>query len=35
MHQLGDGSRYAEIKTLNNLRSDALRVGQKLKLPKK
>ncbi|WP_309029155.1 N-acetylmuramoyl-L-alanine amidase [Streptomyces alfalfae] len=33
--KLGDGSRYAEIKTLNGLRSDALRVGQKLKLPKK
>ncbi len=35
VHQLGDGSRYAEIKTLNGLRSDALSVGQKLKLPKK
>lgn len=35
VHELGDGARYAEIKTLNGLKSDALTVGQKLKLPKK
>ncbi|MGW6481329.1 N-acetylmuramoyl-L-alanine amidase [Streptomyces sp. NPDC055059] len=35
VHELGDGARYAEIKTLNSLKSDALSVGQKLTLPKK
>jgi N-acetylmuramoyl-L-alanine amidase len=30
---LGDGARYAEIKSLNNLKSDTLKVGQILKLP--
>ncbi|MFK0062611.1 LysM peptidoglycan-binding domain-containing protein [Streptomyces werraensis] len=34
-NQLGSGGRYAEIRSLNNLPSDALAVGQKLKLPKK
>ncbi len=33
--QLGDGSRYKEIKTLNNLKSDTIRVGQVLKMPSK
>lgn len=32
---LGKGSRYAEIKKLNNLTSDALGVGMKLKIPNK
>ncbi|MGY0023763.1 N-acetylmuramoyl-L-alanine amidase [Streptomyces sp. YJ-C3] len=35
VHELGDGARYAEIKALNSLKSDALSVGQKLTLPKK
>ncbi|MFE5681744.1 N-acetylmuramoyl-L-alanine amidase [Streptomyces sp. NPDC056512] len=35
VHELGDGSRYSEIKSLNGLKSDALSVGQKLKLPTK
>ncbi|MFJ9128952.1 N-acetylmuramoyl-L-alanine amidase [Streptomyces sp. NPDC102340] len=35
VHELGDGARYAEIKSLNSLKSDALSVGQKLKLPTK
>ena len=30
---LGDGNRYKEIKTLNNLKSDTIHTGQKLKLP--
>ncbi|MER6832716.1 LysM peptidoglycan-binding domain-containing protein [Streptomyces cellulosae] len=34
-NELGSGARYAEIRSLNNLRSDALAVGQKLKLPKR
>ncbi|WP_435834765.1 LysM peptidoglycan-binding domain-containing protein [Streptomyces althioticus] len=34
-HELGSGARYAEIRSLNGLKSDALAVGQKLKLPKK
>jgi LysM repeat protein len=34
-HKLGNGSRYAEIKSLNKLTSDVVTVGQKLKLPKK
>jgi LysM repeat protein len=33
--QLGDGSRYNEIKTLNGLKSDTINVGQVLKLPAK
>lgn len=32
---LGRGDRYPEIKKLNNLKSDILYVGQKLKIPKK
>ncbi|MFD0513722.1 N-acetylmuramoyl-L-alanine amidase [Streptomyces aureus] len=35
VHELGSGARYAEIKTLNRLASDALSVGQKLTLPEK
>lgn len=35
VHELGDGGRYAEIKTLNSLKTDAIAVGQKLTLPKK
>lgn len=31
--QLGDGNRYPEIKKLNNLTSDVLKVGQILKMP--
>ena len=31
--QLGNGARYTEIKTLNNLKSDTLKVGQVLKMP--
>ena len=31
--QLGDGSRYNEIKTLNGLKSDVIHAGQTLKLP--
>jgi LysM repeat protein len=34
-NELGSGARYAEIRSLNGLKSDALAVGQKLKLPKK
>ncbi len=30
---LGNGAKYTEIKTLNNLKSDTLKVGQILKLP--
>jgi LysM repeat protein len=33
--KLGNGSRHPEIKALNGLASDAIAVGQKLKLPKK
>ena len=33
--QLGKGSRYKEIKAQNGLTSDIIRVGQKLKIPKK
>ena len=32
---LGNGSKYKEIKTLNNLKSDIIHTGQVLKLPKK
>ncbi|MBQ3565542.1 MAG: LysM peptidoglycan-binding domain-containing protein [Oscillospiraceae bacterium] len=32
---LGNGTRYKEIKTLNNLKSDAIYVNQKLKIPMK
>lgn len=31
--QLGDGSRYNEIKVMNGLKSDTIHVGQTLKLP--
>lgn len=33
-NQLGSGNRYNEIKTLNNLTSDRLKIGQTLKIPK-
>ena len=33
-NQLGNGSRSKEIKSLNNLKTNTLQVGQKLKLPK-
>lgn len=33
LSQLGDGSRYTEIKTLNGLKSNTINVGQVLKLP--
>lgn len=32
--KLGDPTRYKEIKTLNGLKSDALKIGQVLKIPK-
>ena len=31
--ELGAGTRYPEIKALNNLKGDSLKVGQALKLP--
>lgn len=31
---LGAGARYREIKVLNNLKSDCIKVGQRLKIPK-
>ena len=33
--QLGDGSRYNEIKTMNGLKSDTIHAGQTLKLPER
>ncbi len=33
--QLGDGSRYKEIKSLNGMKSDTIHAGQNLKLPNK
>lgn len=32
-NELGDGFRYKEIKTLNNLKTDTIKIGQVLKLP--
>jgi len=33
-NKLGSGARHTEIMTLNALTSDAIKVGQKLKIPK-